>query len=206
MIVFDNFPSTQANIFTSLTYSGKTQSVVACMESMIMGSHPFSFFEQNVIRRNFWLSTISVDALMSYMSFVTNIVEQKVKAKLPDNFTIIFEGWTGGDSQYVSEFATFPSDQTKGFKSVMLEIASIGHESSQSADEDYPSLSFLCTRKALKISLISSGRMQRNIGRLHDVLVHFSQTATHTDLTLLSKTSYESIFQKVQRLMKKRSF
>lgn len=121
--------------FQSLSYSAKTQSVLAWMECVIMGLHPFSFCEQKVIRRDFRRFIISVDALMRYMRLLTKIVDEKVKAILPDHFPIVFDGRTGGHSHYVSVFATSPSDHTKGFDSVMLAIAPMGDEDCQGADE-----------------------------------------------------------------------
>lgn len=95
-----------------------------------MGLHPFYFCEQNATRRHFWHSTINILALMRCMEILANIVKEKMKAILPDRLAIVFDGWTGGESHYVSVFATFPSDQPKSFECVMLSIAPMRDEDS----------------------------------------------------------------------------
>lgn len=112
MIVVENVPSAQGNV-ANLCRIQKRLNLFFLSGLCDYGLAPILFCEQNVIRRHFRHSTISVDALMQYMRFLTNIVPEKVKAILPGRFAIVFDGWTGGDSHYVSAFSHFLSNHLR---------------------------------------------------------------------------------------------
>lgn len=80
---------------------------------------------------------------MLYIKNLTSLVKNKVRELLPDRFTIIFDGWTSGSTQYVTEFAKFPSTAEKGYQKVRLGLSSMGNELSQRADEHHDFMEFV---------------------------------------------------------------
>lgn len=130
-------------LMESMKYPARTRAAFAWLECIVLSLLPFSFCEQNVVRRHFRHSSISVDTLMTYLSQLTTLVEEKIKEKLPSRFAVIFDGWTGGDTHYVSVFASFPAVNACGYESVLLALAPMGEEDSHTADEHYSFLKFV---------------------------------------------------------------
>lgn len=125
------------NCFQALSFPPEAQSAFAWLKCVTIPLQPSSFFKQNFFSNHFRLSTISVDLLTRYMSTLTTVVEEKVKSVLPDSFAIILDGWSSGDTHYVSVFASFQVDGRRGFYSVFLAMTTIGDEESFSAKEHY---------------------------------------------------------------------
>ena len=61
-------------------------------------------------------------------------LRRKLKKILPTRFSLIFDGWSHGDTHYVGVFATFPTSTMIGYTKILLGISPMGNEESQSAD------------------------------------------------------------------------
>ncbi len=62
-------------------------------------------------------------------------VEEKIPKMLPNLFSVIFDGWTNGDSHYVAIYAPFSSDNKSGCKLVLLAFSLFENETSQGASD-----------------------------------------------------------------------
>lgn len=62
------------------------------------------------------------------MSMLSTFIREKIKSVLPDRFAVIFDGWSGGDTHYVSAFATLPGEWPKDLDSVLLASVPMGEE------------------------------------------------------------------------------
>jgi len=67
----------------------------------------------------------------------------KIENTLPDSFAVVFDGWSAGPTHYVSVFATFPAELPAGYDKLLLGIAPMGEELSQSAEEHVDFLDFV---------------------------------------------------------------
>ncbi len=61
-------------------------------------------------------------------------VEKRISALLPGKFALVFDGWSAGIDHYVAVFATYPSNNAKGFQSILLAFSPFEDDESQSAD------------------------------------------------------------------------
>lgn len=129
--------ATPSEQFHALMYPLRSQSVIAWLECVVLGLLLFSPCEQNVIRRHFKHSFISVDTLMTYMEKLTEVVEAKVKKILPERFAVVLDCWAGSNTHYVAIRATFSVEDPCGYNSVLLGVAPIGDEDFQSAVEHF---------------------------------------------------------------------
>lgn len=98
---------------------------------------PFEFVENRVIRHIFRHNSILVYTLSSYLDHLTSKMEDKINSTLSDKFAIIFDGSTGGNNHYVSVFATYPSNQSTVYGSVLLALTSIGDQNASEANKHY---------------------------------------------------------------------
>lgn len=69
------------------------------------------------------------------MCKLTTLFESKVSCVLPDRFTSLFNGQTTPRYDYVTVFATFPTNDKKLFDSVCLALLSPGDKSKQDTHE-----------------------------------------------------------------------
>lgn len=76
------------------------------------------------------------------MAGLTLFVENEIKEKLPKRFDVVFVGWSGGDTHYVSVFETFPPEVRCGYRSFLLALAPFGDEDMPSAGEHFEFLQF----------------------------------------------------------------
>lgn len=124
-------------VFHPLSFPSKTIAAHAWIEIVVLCLQPFNCVENNVLRRHFKHNAISLDSLTKYLRNLTEHVEKKIAALLPEKFAVVFDGWSGGDTHYVSIFATFPSEHTMGYDSVLLGCSPMGDEDSLDATEHY---------------------------------------------------------------------
>lgn len=102
-----------------------------------MSLQPFSFVENNLMWCHSHHNPISVDSLQRYIHALMAQVMQNISAMLPKHFAVVFEGWWAGDTPCVSIFATYPSEQTSWYDSVVLPLSQMGEEDSQTTKEDF---------------------------------------------------------------------
>jgi hypothetical protein len=72
---------------------------------------------------------------MKMMNHLTASVEEKIAALLLDTFALVFDGWTVGQTHYLTVFATYPNNDTAlGYNKVLLSFAPLTNEESLNAD------------------------------------------------------------------------
>lgn len=75
--------------------------------------------------------SISYKTLRVYVKGLTEVVERKTSALLPEKFAIVFDGWTVRDSHYVSIYATLPFQNDDGFRKILLAFSPFSDETSK---------------------------------------------------------------------------
>lgn len=103
---------------------------------------PFNTVEKEPVRRNFKHKPMSVDTFMEHLPTLTQRVEKKIQAILPDKFALVLDGWSDGATHYVGVFASFPSNDSVRFSSRLLSFSPLGDEGSQSSREHVEFLTF----------------------------------------------------------------
>ena len=117
----------------SLFFNSKTVQMHGWLDLVLNGLLPFCIVDNPVFIRCVKFKPIARNTLSKYMSLLTQRVEQKVSAILPDKFAVIFDGWTANQTHFVGLFATFPSTATCGYDCVLLGFSPFENEESLSA-------------------------------------------------------------------------
>ena len=113
----------------SATVSRSGGNLHGWLEMIIMSHQPFSFCENEIIRKNCVnLQPISVDTLTKYVDLVVEEVEKGIANSLPDNFAIICDGWTANSVHYFTVFASCFDHASKSVCSPLLAIAPLQDE------------------------------------------------------------------------------
>lgn len=58
-------------------------------------------------------------------------MENNGASKLPDDFSIVFDGWLTSDAHYVALFASYLSNKSNGYLKQLLKMSPDGDENSQ---------------------------------------------------------------------------
>lgn len=74
---------------------------------------------------------------MKHIQFISDRVERKISAVLPEEFSIDLSGWTGSMTHYRVIFASFMSGSENGYCTVLLAVAAMEDETRLTADEPY---------------------------------------------------------------------
>lgn len=82
-------------LMQSMSYPAKTRAALAWLEWVVQALLPFSFCEQNVIRRSFWQMSVSMDSLMLYLSRVTAVVGARFATGFRSAFPSLLTGKAG---------------------------------------------------------------------------------------------------------------
>ena len=80
---------------------------------------------------------------MRYLPRLTELVENKIAAQLPDKISLIFDGWSFASTHYTAVFAAFPSDNSVGYTTRLLTISPLHDESSLNAEEHIEFLTYM---------------------------------------------------------------
>jgi len=91
----------------SLFINQKASTYYSWLRWIILDCHPFSFVERPLTRQYSNLENVSVDSLMKYLKLLTEVVEEKVAASLPEQFGLIIDGWTEGTTHFFGLVACF---------------------------------------------------------------------------------------------------
>ena len=106
---------------TSSIYTHKkTVHLFGWIDLVVNALQPFSIVENPVYRRHVRYEPISTKTLTKYLQLLIEKVEERIKKLLPSKFALVFDGWTTSDTHYMAIFASFPFNNTKGFKTVIL--------------------------------------------------------------------------------------
>lgn len=129
--------------FKSITYPRKSIAAHGWLECIILCLLPFSFCENDVMRKHFKHDAMCRKTFMTYMQKLTRVVETVIRDRLPNRFAITFDGWAGGDTHYVSVFAVFPADNVNGYDRFLLACSPMENEDSLNANEHYEFLEWV---------------------------------------------------------------
>ena len=81
---------------------------------------PISFCDNTMTRAYSSLAPICTNTFMKYLLRMTAFVERKIGRCLPEQFALVFDGWSCGSTHYVVVFATFPAQNSLGYDKVLL--------------------------------------------------------------------------------------
>lgn len=194
-----------------LTAPSKIQRVHGWIRCIVLCMLPFSFCENPIIRESFKYPPISRSLLTEALQKLTKVVEKRIANILPEKFSIQFDGWSGGDTHYVSIFAAFPATNANGYVSYMLACSPMENETALTASEHYEFLSFvlgLFNKSLVNVVAITGDNCNtnRSLARLGGL--NFVGCASHR-FNLAVKDilkRYEHSIGMIQTLMKKLSF
>lgn len=87
----------------------KINNIYSWVDWIVNEGLPFSTVEKSLTRKYTNLSPISISSLMNAMKELTVVVEKKITEILPNQFALVFDGWSldGTSNHYVGIFATF---------------------------------------------------------------------------------------------------
>ncbi len=88
-------------------YTQKVVEIYGWLNFVVDGLQPFSVTENSVFRKFSRHGSISCTILMKYLDSITKNVEKRIARKLPDRFSIAFDGWTCSSTHYVAIFASY---------------------------------------------------------------------------------------------------
>lgn len=126
-----------------LLYPPKTVRVHGWLSYIVHGLQPFSACENKNVTPHMRYERLSVTSLMKYLMKITVCVEKKIARLLPNKFALVFDGWSGGETHYVSVFASIPADTPIGYRNVLLAMSPLENEDTQSTDEHYNFIEFV---------------------------------------------------------------
>lgn len=118
------------------------------MELVCIRLQPFSFVEDELIRRTVSVDPISRNSLTKYMSLLTHRVERHISACLPDKFAIVIDGWTNCETHYLAVFGTYPcheheENNGKNYSSVLLAVSPLLDETTLTASAHEETISYI---------------------------------------------------------------
>lgn len=79
--------------------------------------------------------TISVEALQNYMVLFSRLVKAKINQKKLRRFALELDGWSHIATHSIAIFATFTTNNSDTFDTVLLTLAPMENESSLGASE-----------------------------------------------------------------------
>ena len=72
----------------------KARTIHSWLEFIVCGFMPFSFCESDLARKYINCAPIARGTLMKYLDKVTVSVQKKIAKMLPNQFCLVFDGWT----------------------------------------------------------------------------------------------------------------
>lgn len=148
---------------------------------------------------------------MRYMSMLITVVEERIESILPDRFAVMFDGWPGGDTQYMSVFVWFPAHRRCGFDSVVLVMAPMEDADFFSVEEHYefPKLILSVYEKSIKNVVAFVGDNTIKNRTFACWIGHFF-VCCHSHRFILTVNdilaTFDTVLEKVYLAMKKTSF
>ncbi|EGZ28700.1 hypothetical protein PHYSODRAFT_248221 [Phytophthora sojae] len=86
------------------------QNLFGWLEWLVKCNLPLSFCESKLARRYTRLQPVSVETLRRVMDAVTRCVEHAIAAEMPEEFGLIFDGWSHDSEHYIAVFACYEVD------------------------------------------------------------------------------------------------
>ena len=68
------------------------------------------------------LRPVSVKTLQQHVIALSNVMKEKVKAKLPSKFVVVFDGWTEGTERFIAISASYTVINSTTGKEVPVQV------------------------------------------------------------------------------------
>lgn len=143
MELIDEDPSTTQTKLDEYFTTLHSKHLFSWKDFIINGLLPFHFVEKAVIRKHVKAEAPSIKTFMKYLHLLTECVEKKVAAKLPNQFALVFDGWTDTSTHYLAVFASYPTSNSKGYSKRLLTVSPVGEEINLSASEHYDFITYI---------------------------------------------------------------
>lgn len=98
------------------SWNKKTKQIFSWLDFIVMGLHPCSFSKNDYIKKRIKEPVITINALKMYMAALTKLVETKISGMLPNEFSIVFYGWSASETHYLTMLAALPSPRGQIFE------------------------------------------------------------------------------------------
>ena len=194
-------------------YSNKSLRACAWLEIIVMCLLPFSAVYSPFLQKISKYGKTSRPTLMHNLNKLTNLVEKKISLALPEIFSVVFEGWSCGDTHYLALFATYPSKCNLGFEKVLLGFAPLGEEQSLDAESHFEYMEFVLEvfeKSMTNVVAISGDNCAVNLSLAKNIhsrysSCHYIGCASHRFNLAVQDlmTPYREVIDKVNSLMKK---
>ncbi len=119
---------------------------------------PFSVVENHSFQKQSKFQLIHRSSLMKYVSKLTRSVESKIRTFLPENFVLLFDGWTEGNTHFVALFASLLTSNPCGYRTFLL-----GFSAFPPLITDWNQTLTLCTARRLKQHLSKCSQWKRHL-------------------------------------------
>lgn len=105
------------------------------MGLVLIGSYPLLIVETVVARRHVKHDSISVKMVHKYMERFKSAMEKNIARKMPEKLTLVFGGWSIGNTHYCGILAALPVPKDQGYKEVLLDMTPMDEEARLDAEE-----------------------------------------------------------------------
>lgn len=166
----------------SFLWKPNTVKVHGWLQYVVHNLRPFDSCENDDVVAHVKYPKMDVDTLLKYMELVTKKVEKKIAKELPDKFAIVIDGWSEAGCYYLGTYASFPANNSLGYKTRLLSFSPLEDETTHSADQHLESLKYVLSLfgKSFKnvIAIIADNcATNRSLSRLAGT--HFIGCASH---------------------------
>ena len=111
-----------------ISVTSSVENMYGWIDWVVGDLRPFSFVEEERTRRYTNLKPVCSKTLKSKMSLLTEEVERKITAMLPEQFALIFDGWSKSSTHFVALFASYPDRNENGYSTVLLAFSPLQDE------------------------------------------------------------------------------
>lgn len=183
-------------------------SVFGWMQFVIMTNQPFSAVEDPIVVAQSKYQRICVDTLLKYFLLVVQRVKATIAADLPDQFGIIFDGWSERSTHYLAIVAVYSSDKDGAATRIqrLLSLAPFEDETSFTARSHRAHLEFILSgygKSSGNIVFLSGDNCSTNTALAKSMRLPLVGCASHR-FNLAMKTildTCKAVLDKVNTLM-----
>lgn len=189
----------------------KSLNIFGWMEWVVMENREFNFTEKPLTNKYTKLERISTETFMKYLELLTAEVEKIIIGLLPNNFGVLFDGWSEGSTHYIALFATYTTEK-KSITTVnthLLAMAPLVSEDDFSATSHKEFITWVIEsiykKRVHCISFLCGDNCSTNKALATSMSIPLVGCASHRfNLAVQSYLKqYEQILNRVHELMKK---
>ena len=132
---YDRMTATKGAVVVSLAQaiSGRALNVFGCLDWMVHASLAFTFFSTARTKQYSSLRGMSANTIRKYLHLVSDRIRLGITDALPDNFGIVFDGWSCRNQHFIAVFATYTADGT--LKTPLLSMAPLHSVDVEATDD-----------------------------------------------------------------------